>query len=101
MEKYATEHVQLDTNQYVLVRELMILRRETVFHKCEFSIYLARMFLLTSALKLPGSDWLRPVFVAFCGLYQSGMQVFKSMRGKKHFHKLTIEDVKAKSAKLK
>lgn len=57
------------------------------------------MFLLTSALKLPGSDWLRPVFVAGCGLFQSGMQVFKSMRGKKHFHKLTIEDVQARSQK--
>ena len=57
------------------------------------------MLLLTSALKLPGADWLSPVFVATCGLFQSGMQVFKSMRGKKHFHKLSIEDVQARSQK--
>ena len=89
--------VELDTEQYVRIRELVIARRERIFHICEFWIYFARMMLLTSALKLPGSSWLRPVFVASCGLFQSGMQVFKSMRGKKHFHKLTIEDVKQRS----
>ena len=91
--------VMLDTEQYVLVRELLILRRERVFNQVELLIYLARMMLLTSALRLPGSAWLRPVFVASCGLFQSGMQVFKSMRGKKHFHKLTIEDVMERSQK--
>ena len=79
----------------------MILRREIKFHEVEAMIYLSRMFLLQQALKLPMSSYLSPVFVATCGLFQSGMQVFKSMRGKKHFHKLTFEDVKAKSkAKL-
>lgn len=97
--QYKKMTVNLDTEQYVLVRELMILRRERSFNICEFLIYCARMMLLTTALKLPGSDWLRPVFVASCGLFQSGMQVFKSMRGKKHFHKLTIEDVKQRSQK--
>ena len=82
-----------------MVRELIILRRERSFNKVEFTIYCSRMMLLTSALKLPGSDWLRPVFVAFCGLFQSGCQVFKSLRGKKHFHKLTIEDVQDRSQK--
>lgn len=91
--------VQLDTEQYVLVRELMILRREIAFHLCEFFIYSARMWMLTKALKLPGSSWLSEVFVACCGLFQSGMQVFKGLRGKKHFHKLTIEDVKQKTQK--
>lgn len=80
-----------------MIRKLLIKRREISFHICEFLIYFARMMLLTSALKLPGADYLKPVFVASCGLFQSGMQVFKSMRGKKHFHKLTIEDVKEKN----
>ena len=79
----------------------MILRREIAFHVCEFLIFSARLFMLTSALKLPGSGWLGPVFVALCGLFQSGMQVFKGLRGKKHFHKLTIEDVKAKQSNKK
>ena len=83
----------------MLVRELMILRREIAFHVCEFLIYFARMMMLTKALRLPGSSWLTEVFVACCGLFQSGMQVFKGLRGKKHFHKLTIEDVKKKTAK--
>ena len=87
------KQVELDTEQHVLVRELIILRRERIFHFCEFLIYMSRMMLLTSALKLPFSNYLAPVFVAGCGLFQSGMQVFKQMRGKKHFHKLTIEDV--------
>ena len=99
LKAYAKLPVQLDSEQYVLVRELILLRREATFNKCEFAIYFSRMLLLTSALKLPGSAWLSPVFVAICGLFQSGMQVFKSMRGKKHFHKLTIEDVQARSQK--
>jgi len=53
----------------VLVRELMILRRELAFHTCEFLIYFARMMMLTKALTLPGSSWLSPVFVACCGLF--------------------------------
>jgi len=77
----------------------MILRRERVFNICEFLIYMARMVLLTSALKLPFSKWLDPILVSSCGLFQSGMQLFKQMRGKKHFHKLTIEDVQARSLK--
>ena len=83
-----------------MVRDLMIVRREIAFHICEFLIYFARMMMLTKALKLPGSSWFSEVFVSVCGLFQSGMQVFKGLRGKKHFHKLTFEDVKQKNQKM-
>jgi hypothetical protein len=88
-----------DSEQYVLIRNLIILRRECRFYMIEASIYLLRFVLLTSSLKLIGHSVLHPIFVSFCGLAQSTCTVFKSMKGKKDFYKLTIEDVEAKKRK--
>ena len=55
-----------------------------------------RFALLTSSLRLVGHSVLHPIFVSFCGLLMSTCVVFKSMKGKKDFYKLTIEDVEAK-----
>ena len=49
--------------------------------------------MLTSALRLVGHKWLDPIFIAGCGLGQSCFTVFKSMKGKKPFFKLTMEDI--------
>jgi hypothetical protein len=38
---------------------------------------------------------MHPIFVSLCGLTMSICVVFKSMKGKKDFYKLTIEDVEA------
>ena len=62
----------------------------------EFVIYALRFVLLTSALRLVGHSILHPIFVSLCGLVMSSCVVFKSMKGKKDFYKLTIEDVEAK-----
>ena len=67
--QYSEQLVQPDTTWYVLVRNLVISRRETIFAKVESAIYLARMFLLTYSLKLPGHSYLQPIFISLCGLF--------------------------------
>ena len=91
--QYSDKLVEPDTTWYVLVRNLVISRRETIFSKVECCIYLSRMFLLTYSLKLSGHTYLHPIFVSLCGLFQASCTVFKSMKGKKPFKVLTIEDV--------
>ena len=60
----------------------------------EFFIYLMRMIMLIFSLKLPGHKQLHPIFVSICGLLQAITVVFKSMKGKKKFYKLTRADIK-------
>ena len=93
---FGNNKVDLDSEVYVLARNLIILRREIRFNFVEVLIYLSRMVLLTSSLKLIGHSQLNSIFVSGCGLFQSACQVFKNMKGKKNFHKLTIEDVTLK-----
>ena len=91
--QYSDKLVEPDTTWYVLVRNLLISRRETIFSKVECCIYLSRMVLLTYSLKLSGHSYLNTIFVSLCGLFQASCTVFKSMKGKKPFKVLTIEDV--------
>ncbi len=50
------------------------------------------MIMLISSLKLIGHHYLDPIFVSICGLVQAMTGVFKSMKGKKKFYKLTFDD---------
>ena len=93
---FGDNKVDLDSEVHVLARNLILLRREIRFNFVEVLIYLSRMVLLTSSLKLIGHSQLHSIFVSGCGLFQSACQVFKNMKGKKNFHKLTIEDVTLK-----
>ena len=56
-----------------------------------------RMIMLIFSLKLVGHKYLHPIFVSICGLLQAITVVFKSMKGKKKFYKLTTEDLKQNS----
>ncbi len=76
---------------HALIRKIIITRRKSRFLYIETIIYTMRMIMLTSALKLVGHAYLDPIFVSLCGLCQAGCTVFKSMKGKKRFVKLTIE----------
>lgn len=78
---------------YVLVRKIIVIRRKIRFHQMEVFIYSMRMIMLISSLKLVGHRYLDPIFVSICGLLQAISVVFKSMKGKKKFYKLTIQDV--------
>jgi hypothetical protein len=75
------------------LRKILILRRELRFIRVEISIYLMRMILLIGNLKLVGHSYLNPIFVSICGLSQAVAVVFKSMKSKKNFFKLEIEDL--------
>lgn len=52
-----------------------------------------RMIMLVFALRLVGHQYLHPIFVSVCGLLQAITVVFKSMKGKKKFYKLTHADI--------
>ena len=82
-----------DAEWYVLTRNLIILRRECRFYVVELWIYVLRFVLLTSSLRLMGHSVLHPILVSFCGLLMSTCVVFKSMKGKKDFCKLTVEGI--------
>ena len=59
----------------------------------ETFIYSMRMIMLISSLKLIGHHYLDPIFVSICGLLQAVSVVFKSMKGKKKFYKMTVKDI--------
>jgi len=59
----------------------------------EVFIYLMRMMMLIYSLHLVGHQRLHPIFVSICGLLQAITVVFKSMKGKKKFYKLTTADI--------
>lgn len=64
----------------------------------EVFIYAMRFIMLVYSLKLVGHGSLHPIFVSICGLLQAITVVFKSMKGKKKFYKLTTEDLKNSNA---
>jgi len=93
LQKFTEETLRWDSEANVLVRNLIILRREAIFNRVEALIYIMRMFMLVSSLKVVGHSILNPIFVSGCGIMQAFANVFKSMKGKKNFYKLTIEDI--------
>lgn len=78
---------------YVSFRQLIIKRREMRFNQIEGAIYIMRMIMLVSSLRLIGHTYLDPIFVSFCGIMQAGCTVFKAMKGKKNYYKLNVEDL--------
>jgi len=72
---------------------MIVVRHETAIYKVEASIYILRMVMLVSSLKITGYSYLHPIFVSLCGVMQAGASVFKAMSGKSSIFKLTIEDV--------
>ena len=93
LELYKNQLIKSNRHSYVLMRNLIVIRRKIRFHQMEVFIYTMRMIMLVSALKLVGHRYLDPIFVSICGLLQAVSVVFKSMKGKKKFYKLTIEDI--------
>jgi hypothetical protein len=74
------------------MRNFFITRRQTRFQQMEILIYSLRFIMLVSALKLVGHKYLDPIFVTLCGLVTAILQVFKSLKSKKNFYKLTTQD---------
>ena len=91
--KFDKEVIKSNRQSYLLMRKLILIRRKIRFHQMEVFIYLRRMIMLISSLKLAGHKHLHPIFVSICGLLQAITVVFKSMKGKKKFYKLTTADI--------
>lgn len=89
LENHEGELIRDDHECYVLMRNLIMTRRQTRFQMIEILIYSMRFIMLVSALKLVGHKYLDPIFVSLCGLITAGLNVFKSLKSKKNFFKLT------------
>jgi hypothetical protein len=92
--------IKKNHQSYVYLRKIVILRRELRFIWVEILIYSMRLILLTSNLKLVGHHLLDPIFVSCCGLLQAVSVVFKSMKSKKNFYKLEMDDLKGECGAL-
>ena len=57
-----------------------------------------RAFMLTSSLQLVGHYYLHPIFVSLCGVTQSIVTIYKTIRSKKTFATLTKDDVTKRKA---
>jgi hypothetical protein len=91
--EYDREVIKQKSTSYYLMRKLILIRRKIRFHQMEVFIYLMRMIMLIYSLKLAGHKILHPIFVSICGLLQAITVVFKSMKGKKKFYKLTKAEI--------
>ncbi|CDW74045.1 transmembrane protein [Stylonychia lemnae] len=89
---YCNKKIMPNTQCCALLRKLIVIRRKIRFHQMEVFIYSMRMIMLISSLKLIGHRYLDPIFVSICGLLQAISVVFKSLKGKKKFYKLTIKE---------
>ena len=93
LNKHLRQKVKPNNQAHALVRRLIVTRRKIRFHEIEVFIYVTRMIMLISSLKLVGHKYLHPIFVSISGLLQAIFVVFKSMKGKKKFYKVTMKDV--------
>jgi hypothetical protein len=93
LSRFQRQVIKSNRSCYVIMRKIILLRRKVRFHEIEFFIYLMRFIMLTYALRLAGHQHMHPIFVSICGLLQAITVVFKSMKGKKKFYKLTQADL--------
>lgn len=93
LRKFNSEIVIWSSEANVLVRQMIGLRREAIFHRIEANIFFLRMLMLIKSLKIVGHSLLNPIFVSLCGVAQASLSVYKGMKGKQDVFKLTIEDI--------
>lgn len=99
LRRFNAEVVIWSSEANVLVRQMIGLRREAIFHRIEANIFFLRMLMLIKSLKLVGESWLNPVFVSLCGVAQASLSVYKGMKGKQEVYKLTVEDIHQENLK--
>jgi len=74
--------IQADDESYDSIRLLIRRRRKGRFEILEVFHSILRVVMLVKSLDLPGSDFLHPVFVSFCGLVSSHISLFKALQEK-------------------
>lgn len=91
--------INMNSQSYVYLRKLVILRREMRYIRIEIFIYALRYILLTKHLKLGFIEaYLDSIFVSGCGLTMAICTVFKAIKSKKNFYKLELDDIKPQMA---
>ena len=78
-DKYNSIHITQTHETYIYLRDLIINRRKIRFHMVEAMTNIFRLFMLFFALKVVGSTYMHPIFVALCGIISSYLAVFKSL----------------------
>lgn len=68
LSKYGTQRIKSNRHSYVIMRNLILIRRKIRFHQMEVFIYAMRFIMLVYSLKLVGHGSLHPIFVSICGL---------------------------------
>ena len=86
--------IKTNSKCFVYLRKILILRREMRYIRIEIFIYAMRMIMLISHLKLVGHTHIDPIFISICGVLMAFTVVVKSIKSKKNFYKLEIEDLK-------
>lgn len=71
---------------YMLIRDLIKIRRQMSFYVLELVTNILRVFMLIKSLKFPGSIYLDSIFVELCGVLSSFFALLKAMK-KKSFEK--------------
>lgn len=95
------EVIRHNAKSYVYLRKLVILRREMRYIRIEIFIYVLRFIMLAKHLKLGVlHHYLDSIFVSCCGLAMAISTVFKTIKSKKNFYKLELDDIKPNNEDL-
>ena len=68
LNKFADEVLKWNSEANLYIRNLIVLRRETFFHKIEVIIFLTRALMLFYDLRVFEQRYLNPIFVSACGI---------------------------------
>lgn len=100
LSEFEDEMVTNDSKSFVFLRKLVILRREMRYIRIEIFIYSTRLIMLVKGLKLYFHEYLDPIAVSICGFMMAVVTVFKSIKSKKNFFKLEVEDLNKQKEEL-
>lgn len=76
---------------YLLIRDLIKLRRQMSFYVLELITSILRVFMLYKSLKFAGAMYLDPIFVELWGVFSSFFALLKSIK-RKSFEKIDKRD---------
>ena len=93
LDKYNHITITQAHESYIFLRDLIINRWKIRFHLVEAFTNIFRTCMLCFALKVVGSTYMHPIFVAICGIISSFLAVFKSLT-KWNFITLNVNDLK-------
>lgn len=85
---------------YMLIKDLITLRRQMSFYVLELIVNVLRVFMLYKSLKFLGSVYIDTIFVELCGVFSSFFALLKSVK-KKSYEKKQLKKSQEKNKKPK